>query len=223
MRRELKITLAAGILAPIAFLIPITYSVYVEINDKQHWLDSNYLEAVMSSWAATVLGLVAGLPVALWINRLAQSDAAKASVAKAQVEARSREDRVLQIVEQELSDDLATITSVVNGSSLRFHFDVARWNALSAGGDVAEIDDLTILQQVAGTYERIETLNVIARQWLVTMTSQSGSANAGVSAGGMASDTLWSLVIASGNDAMQAIDDTLPAVSGRRTQLQQIY
>lgn len=209
----------AWVIAIAALLPPVIYSVYAGVHGEKPWLDSTYLQALMSSWTATVLGIGAGLPIALWINRLAQSDAAKAEIEKAQAEARAREDRILQIIEQELTDDLGFIESVIKGSSLRFHFDVARWQALSSGGDAAAIDDLAVLQRVARTYEQIDTLNVIAGQWLVVMTGQNA---AGKAEGDIHSNTLWNLVIASGNDAMKAIKDTLPLVSGRRNQLQQL-
>lgn len=217
MRREAKIALVAWTVSVAALLPPLVYSIYIGVHDSPHRLDSGYLQALMSSWAATVLGIGAGLPVALWLNRLAQSDAAQAERMKALDEARAREDRVLQIVEQELTDNLGLIDTVINSNSLRFHFDVARWQALNAGGDAAAIDDLVVLQRVARTYEQIEMLNVLAGHWLAAMMNPHPAGESGE----VRDQTLRKLVVASSNDALLAINDTLPILTGRRAQLRQ--
>lgn len=217
MRREFKIALLAWVVAAAALFPPLVYSVYAVVHEKNNWLWSSYLQALMSSWAATVLGIGVGLPVALWLNRLAQREADKAENEKTLAAAKLREDRVLQIVEQELTGNLGYIEAVINNNSLRFHFDVARWQAIGSSGDAAAIDDLAVLQRVARTYEQIETLNAIAGQWLVVMTNHHVADGSSV----LRDETLRSLVVASSNDALRAINETLPVITQRQTQLRQ--
>lgn len=106
----------------------------------------------LSNLVATLIGIIFGLPAALWLDRVFRK---RAENAKA-LETKKRARKILTILEAELYDD----TEMMN----QFHEDVANsyypvrtesWEALSDGGDLRWIEDQEAIYHLSIAYARI--------------------------------------------------------------------
>lgn len=127
--------------------------------------------AFIGALLATLIGVIAGLPLALWIARHQQKAEESARVK----EAISRKGFVLNVLRHELDEDLKALLGRDQalhepgpynfGPELR----TSTWEALSAGGELAWIDDPELLDSFARTYHWITVqcdLERHYREWM---------------------------------------------------------
>lgn len=128
--------------------------------------------AYLGGLAATFAGVLAGLPLALLVDRLRQRQEEQAKVvaaAEAATEARNAENRrlseILGLVRAELTEDLAMLdvrTSTpweVRPPFLRS--DV--WHALNASGATIGVPAV-LVEQIARTYHLVEATSLVERE-----------------------------------------------------------
>lgn len=134
--------------------------------------DANFRPSFVGNWAATVLGIIGGIPVALALNRLWQHNQERVEKEKADRERDLRESFVLHAIRDELQmnrdiiyqmlDDQAKRPTIVATKGMK---DV-NWKALSDSGELKWIDDLTILLSISEAYFHIGVLIYLERQYL---------------------------------------------------------
>jgi hypothetical protein len=113
--------------------------------------------AFAGALVATLAGVIAGLPIALWIARQQQrsEDATHTDQVKA------RRELVLGVLRQELNDDLDALASRDEMLRERGPYDfgpelrTSTWEALSAGGELAWVDAPELLDALGRTYHWI--------------------------------------------------------------------
>jgi len=125
--------------------------------------DIEFWKNFLSNALATFVGLVIGIPVALWINRIQQKYTDYAEKQKSNIESSSRRRKILQLLRGELNENQILLSKIYDdikeGYPERgFRFDnyrlrVELWNAFSDGGELEWIHDLDLLHSLALAYD----------------------------------------------------------------------
>jgi hypothetical protein len=128
----------------------IGYSIY-RGSEMQYW------DGAVGNWLATLLGIVTGVPVALYLER--RRSAAEVS-AKAQEAKRVRRD-TLTLILGELADAQSRVmTRLALKDSIPIDpMKMSIWNAMRDSGSLAHISDPTLLSCIADAYRLISILN----------------------------------------------------------------
>lgn len=131
-----------------------------------------YLDSTMGNLLATLVGVIAGVPVALEIARRQQDTAAQSEQAFREAEHLGRRVRVLSLLRTELLDNICRIeerrNSIPEGprtvlaEPLREHL----WNAFADGGELAYVDNPDVLAALARAYHHISTLQRLESEFL---------------------------------------------------------
>jgi hypothetical protein len=138
-----------------------------------------FVTAFWPNAAATIVGVVLGLPVALWINRLALKNTERGAH-RAQVQ---RLDHALQVLISAMESNqslLAEYANVLSESkvSWRLNLDVSAWDAIKAD-IVAELTDPDLRRQLAFHFMKLNALRDLNQEYLGfafgTNASMSGS------------------------------------------------
>src|SRR5262249_30849811 len=149
------------------------------------------------------------LPVGLWINRRLQQEADEARLAEERSHALRQSERILNIVSEELGSNIPPLEQISSGTITKYHLNIARWNAISAGGELRWITDIDLVDKIAQAYEDLEAVNGLIDKWLNTLSSQ------GVTwedTRREASEVLKDLVVAASSDALATVKMTLTAL-----------
>ena len=125
-----------------------------------------FLVAFWPNLAATVAGVVLGLPIALWVSRLSLRGSERSSQ-------RSQAQRVhhaLQVLISAMKSNCATLreySEVLASAHLRWHLglDVSAWGAIQADF-IAEITDPALRREVAFHFSQLKTLTFLNQQYL---------------------------------------------------------
>lgn len=111
------------------------------------------------------LGLIAGVPVAVWLTRLGD----RAAEGRERAEARARRRLVLAVIRAELVGDLAELQGARAErprEQIAPYLKAEAWRALSASGELRWIDAPDLLARIARAYHRIDTTTELERVWL---------------------------------------------------------
>ena len=121
------------------------------------WLSS------LSNLVATLVGIIVGLPAALWLDRVFRRRSEKAAT----LESKRRARKILTILEGELYDN----TEMMN----HFHEDIANsyypvrtesWDALSDGGDLRWIEDEETIYHLSIAYARTRQFSFLYEKYV---------------------------------------------------------
>jgi len=202
------------LLASIAAAPPLLYAGYITIITNGPLLTSAYWQGTMGNWLATIIGVVAGLPIALWLNKAIQRVAESRTAAEATAKAAERAERVREVLLKELGDNVPGLEDLTTGTITRIHFSTARWNAMAAGGELRWVTEVDLLEQLALAYESIDVVNGLARIWIAyfapsCQTPRSDN-NTDVS-------TVIELLIGAGVDALDQTKNAIISLSGSTT------
>ena len=116
----------------------------------------------LSNFIATLVGIGIGLPLALWLDRIARARNETDRLA----EAKKRAHKILTLLDSELQKNQQYIG--------QFHEDVANnffpvrmklWNAFSDGGEIQWIDDPDLLSQLSDSYAQIGRFDQIFQEY----------------------------------------------------------
>jgi hypothetical protein len=145
----------------------VTLAAAVALANLAGALDQAFAAALL----ATLFGVIAGLPVALWIARQQQ----RAEEVARTIETAQRRALVLGVMRKELAEDLELLASrdldlhepgpYNFGPELRN----STWEAFSAGGELAWIDDPELLDAFGRTYHWVAVqcdLERHYREWM---------------------------------------------------------
>lgn len=188
----------------------IWYGIYAISKGGKAWLSSDYIIALMSGWLATMMGVVVGLPVAIWLaDRGAAFERRERGEEQKRVAGEMR-DRILHTVKRELSSSMTDLEEMANGLLTRFHFNVGHWNALTSSGDLKWIGNLNVLDQLAEAYESLEVVNILADSWLRSLEAvESPLSSVGPR---KSSEVVQRLAADAASDAMRSVAEALERV-----------
>lgn len=139
------------------FVFAYTYYRYASFYGIDFWQNA------ISNFLATFLGLVFGIPVALWINEIQQESISKVENQKLQDEAQQRKKRILESLRTELQANLDLFElypgydSFTEESFESLCFVVNSpifvvWKTFSDGGELQWIKDSNLLQEFHWAY-----------------------------------------------------------------------
>jgi hypothetical protein len=118
-------------------------------------LYGGYLGRGVDYWdqiVATVLSLVAGIPLALWIDRLIKMREGREQF----ITDRKYEDEIYDFLLEELQINEKLLKSGRNISMVGFRpLSTEMWDVLKASGDLSYIDDIGILHELSRAYAEI--------------------------------------------------------------------
>jgi uncharacterized membrane protein len=189
----------------VALLPPIAYAISINMSGHSGGAYGSYWQGLMGNWFATVIGVIAGLPIALMLNRIAERTASAKRLTEEAHARRTRLRRLYEIVGRELRDNLADLRSTSQGTTPRLHFPVGRWEAIVASGEVRLIDNLETLEALAETYEAITTVNSLASMWLSSLNSGQGPSDA-------TTTTLHRMLVDAACDALDLLEGCLAKI-----------
>jgi hypothetical protein len=137
--------------------IPVLYSI-------AHLLDKAYRDSFFANWAATVIGVIVGIPIALELNRRETIADAKRSAESRQADERQRRSKILSLLRTELINNKEQLVNRQVGEGrpqrqvLLPGLKDELWHAFSDGGELQWIQDLDLLDAIATAYYRIRTI-----------------------------------------------------------------
>jgi uncharacterized membrane protein len=155
--------LIIGVLAT----IPIVYFL-------AHLADSAFMDSTMANWFATMVGVLIGIPIALYLSNWQQMEQEKKQQQETQArEAQARRTRILTLIGQELrynQDARGSPRPEATGSEKRIvSLDGLKdelWNAFSDGGELEWIRDLQLLHLISFAYHYIRRMRHLRNLYL---------------------------------------------------------
>ena len=143
------------------------------ITDSLHTYGPSFMQDFTSNWLATFMGVVIGVPLAMWANTHQEK-----------VIESERKKKILTLLYTELKFNLAELRAwysdqgqiiSTSGYFLAFLKDEL-WNAFSDGGEIQWIKDLSLLDRLSNAYFRVNTIRRIT-EWVVTIGPASKAIN----------------------------------------------
>jgi hypothetical protein len=124
----------------------IAYS-FIRRHNIQYW------DGAVSNWLATLLGIITGVPVALFLERRRADSEARNKKAEA---LRARND-VLRLISRELTDAIQRLSiRLGDGTSVPIDpMKTSAWNALRDSGNLVHISEPELLGTIADAYRLI--------------------------------------------------------------------
>jgi hypothetical protein len=116
----------------------------------------------MGNWAATMIGVIVGVPIALWLGSFQQMEQERKERNKNELEALARKSKILKLIKKELEynrEQLLAAKIEVDGVPKRVVFleglKDELWNAFSDGGELEWIKDLQLMDAISFAYHYI--------------------------------------------------------------------
>lgn len=145
--RSYLIWLIIGILA----VIPAAYF-FTHLNDRA------FVDSTLGNWFATMLGALVGVGIALELDHWQR----RQNEAREQDEAAARKRQVLKLIKVELSHNQQLLSDrqpappahplrAISGARLKDEV----WNAFSASGELARLEDAALLTVLANAYYQV--------------------------------------------------------------------
>lgn len=135
--------------------------------------DQPFFDNAMGNLLATLIGVIIGIPIAIWIDRLRQKEQEDREIRKLRSDALTRKHRILALIRQELEFNYEIVTAytkevvgdqnrpVCNGGCKD-----ELWAALSDGGELEGIKDLDLMHAISFAYHYIRRLIYLDRTCL---------------------------------------------------------
>lgn len=123
--------------------------------------DSQFREGALSNFLATIVGVVAGIPIAIWLARQQQVEQEKAEAVAKQREKQQRQRKILSLIVSELELNQGILSDRVNRiCEKRTAINVPGvkndlWSAFSDGGELEWLDDVQLLDVLSQAYYHI--------------------------------------------------------------------
>lgn len=148
--------------ATIIIIIPFIY-IYSIKPDKTFWDNS------MGNMFATVLALIAGIPVALWIDRHAKSREEHQKY----LNYKKREKEILELIKEELSFSYSSLflkgkkgnTTTMSIQPLKSDL----WDSLISSEDIKYIDSPSLLNRISSAYYVLKIIKNIEWQAFIAL------------------------------------------------------
>ena len=119
---------------------------------------SAFRDSFLGNFCATMIGIIAGIPIALSLDRRQQAEAQKIEKQKIESERLDREKRILELIKNELIYNKELLEYIIEkqvespGIVTYAGLKKDLWNTLSAGGDLQSIRDLDLLDGISNAY-----------------------------------------------------------------------
>lgn len=143
------------------WVIPLGLLVTVALYSARQVGNDLYWQSAMGNLLATVLGIAAGVPVALQIERWRAAREERGREA----EARKRQRQVLRLLADELKYDRETLAerdpTIPAARRPRLQVDPLKtdlWDAFTASGDIGYLDDPHLLGVIADAYAMVKVV-----------------------------------------------------------------
>jgi hypothetical protein len=169
--------------------------------------DHDYAAGVLP----TLVGVIAGLPIALWLIRVGES----ASRESAAVAARNRRKLVLGVIDHELQEALDQLKGdrARRPRALVIPFlKTEAWRALADGGELKWIEDPELIDRFARAYHRIETTTMIEQAMYAYMNNPATPEAIALYGAGPRLQTLADTVAEQDEHTIAAIEHALAAI-----------
>ena len=138
------------------WVLPAALVVFAISYSYQRRLETTYWDGAVGNWLATLLGIVTGVPVALYLER---------NRAKAERAERLRADQlekrdVLTLIHAELLDAQGKITlRIALGASVPVEpLKTSAWQVLAATGNLRHVAELPLLSSLSEAYRLVQVL-----------------------------------------------------------------
>ncbi|MBE0573435.1 hypothetical protein IH575_00830 [Candidatus Dojkabacteria bacterium] len=127
-----------------------------------NFFDSLFLQGFLGNLFATLIGVIVGIPVALWINRSAETTTEN-----------KKKKQILELLSPEIENNRTTISKWKNQGEndwtlttigLKLRDEV--WNAFSDGGELAWIKDSALLANLAEVYGKIIRIKYLSDKYV---------------------------------------------------------
>ena len=138
------------------WVLPAALVVFAIVYSYQRRFETTYWDGAVGNWLATLLGIVTGVPVALYLERN-RAKAERAERLKAdQLEKRD----VLTLIHAELLDARGKIAQrIALGASIPVEpLKTSAWEALAATGNLRHLAELPLLSAMSEAYRLIQVL-----------------------------------------------------------------
>lgn len=146
-------------------LVGVTF--YFMYNQYLDFYTIDFWQNAVSNFIATLLGLLFGIPIALWINDIQHRILEEVEHAKTKNEAHQRKSKILISLKKELEKNLEiyrlyqkhrvltenTFTDIYYTSTLP---SLEVWKSFSDGGELEWLDDAELLGSLASAYHSIQ-------------------------------------------------------------------
>lgn len=124
--------------------------------------DLSFWKDFLSNAFATFLGVLVGIPVALWVSKYQERQ-----------EEIERKRKILRLLKHELLMNFGALShwkkraeSIYNASELHVFLKTEYWKAFSDGGELQWIKDPTLLSKIAEAYNFIRMVTEAANQYI---------------------------------------------------------
>jgi hypothetical protein len=140
---------------------------------------SAFRDAFLGNWLATIVGVIAGIPIALWLSRMQQSEQDKEEARKHDDEALARKRKIIRLVKKELVYNLNILQSQTEQMFItQLVINLAKdetWNSFSDGGELQWINDLALLDLCSSAYHQIRAAILLQERLLIYQMEQKGN------------------------------------------------
>lgn len=138
-------------------LVLLVVCIPIIVYSINHWDTADYGANTISNTSATIVGLILGIPIALNIERWRQNQEAKKQKFDSEMKAKV----VAAVIVDELQYNLLNLQNYIQAShkSMRHIITNHTWYALSNSGEIAELDNPKLLNEIARTYFFLDIQN----------------------------------------------------------------
>ncbi|HXV81316.1 MAG TPA: hypothetical protein VEG60_15670 [Candidatus Binatia bacterium] len=146
-----------------AAIVPIFYT-------ATHLSDPLYRDSFLGNWAATVIGVIFGVPIALELNRRQVAAKKLRAEAEKRREESKRRKRILGLLHKEISYNKKELTKRAETTPgerliLMPGLKDGLWRAFSAGGELRWVRDPDLLDSVSNAYYYVKALIYLENQF----------------------------------------------------------
>jgi hypothetical protein len=137
---------------------------------------SAFRDAFLGNWLATIVGVIAGIPIALWLSRMQQSEQDKEESRKHEEDSLRHKGKIIGLIKEELVYNRSILQSqteqmyvtelVINRAKDE------TWNAFSDGGELQWINDHALLDLCSSAYHQIMVIILLQERLLIYQIEQ---------------------------------------------------
>lgn len=126
--------------------------------------DQSFLDGTMGNWFATIMGLIAGVPIGLWINQKQQDLQEKERVIFEKKISDERKNRVLTLLRNELDTNRQFLNLLVEKQNEQPDIAILAgmknvlWKAFSDSGELHWVDNPSLIDKISNAYYNINQL-----------------------------------------------------------------
>jgi hypothetical protein len=199
---EGRIALQAGV--PLVFALALAGLIFALSG-------AAFAESFLANFLATVLGVLAAIPVTLWLDRFVETQHRRAEALEKAADSAGRQIELLRLLRDELATNKDLLTSRGPASGEGDHpvplLATETWEAIRDGGEVDSLQSIDTLTRVERAYRLIRTNVFLEERYLEASLGESQPVAAGSPA-----DRWRRVVVQSDRHVIEALDAALARV-----------